>query len=168
VDGGWSIRRSRFTMLCTEASSHVSEWVRWDGLRPGQSLQPSVWRLTGEEVASYVQAVEDAAIATAGAERSDPAVPAHLAPPMLAAVYCLRSFVAQDMELPPGGIHLRQLFRFLAPIQAGDTLTTVATVEQCRPRGDKTWVALSTRTTNQSGTLVSTSRFTGVWPRESL
>lgn len=147
--------------------SQPASYIRWADMLPGRTLEPFVWRVGPEELRAYVKAVEDEAVAGLRPVSEDAPAGPHLAPPMLAAVYCLRSFVPGGLDLPPGGIHLRQRFEFLSPVLAGDTLTTVATVDQCRSRGDKIWVTLSTRTVNQDGRLIATSRFTGIWPRES-
>ncbi|TAK34294.1 MAG: hypothetical protein EPO21_10125 [Chloroflexota bacterium] len=146
--------------------SQSARYINWADMAPGHVLEPFVWRVGPQEMSAYVEAVEDGAVAGVRIVGERAASGSPVAPPMLAAVYCLRSFVPDGLELPPGGIHLRQRFDFHAVVLAGDTLTTTATVEQCRPRGDKIWVTLSTNTVNQDGIQVATSRFTGVWPRE--
>ena len=147
--------------------THPARYIRWADMSSGRSLEPFVWRVAPGELLAYVEAVEDEEMATVRLASEDRPANLRLAPSMLAAVYCLRSFVPEGLELPPGGVHLRQRFDFLAPVSAGDTLTTIATVDQCRPRGDKVWVTLSTSTVNQDSVLIATSRFTGVWPRAS-
>jgi len=111
------------------------------------------------------QEAVDAYRAIAGGE-GDPSKPvdADIAPPTLAAVYIRPAQNA--LNGPPGGIHAKQRFEFLVPVEVGDQLDTVLEVRELYQRNDRNFVVSETRTTNQHGTLVCVGRITQVWGQD--
>ena len=88
----------------------------------------------------------------------------HIAPPTLAAVYIRPAQNA--LNGPPGGIHAKQTFEFLASVMVGDTLDTILEVKELFERNGRHFVVSETRTVNQHGVLVCIGLITQVWGRE--
>lgn len=103
-------------------------------------------------------------VATVGDEAT-PLSDAAIAPPMLAGAYTRAAIAA--LKGPPGGVHAKQRFRFIAPVRIGDRLTTVLTIREKYTKNERNYVVSTLATTRADGTLVTEGRVTAVWGRES-
>ncbi|EZP79328.1 bifunctional enoyl-CoA hydratase/phosphate acetyltransferase [Novosphingobium resinovorum] len=119
-----------------------------------------------EQPARYVvtQAAVDAYREIGGATGPVNAGEIDIAPPTLAAVYIRPAQNA--LNGPPGGIHAKQRFEFLVPVEVGDTLDTVLEVRELYERNGRNFVVSETVTTNQHGAKVCVGRITQVWGQE--
>lgn len=139
--------------------------LTYDSVEIGTEFQPYVYPLSEETVRQYVEATEDehALFNDEGYAKSQ-GYRTILAPPTTAAIYATRAH-KQKRKLPPGGIHAKQMFRFLKPVYPGDTLTSYAKVVDKYIKKERKYVAIEVETKNQRGETVVMSRSTGIWPK---
>ena len=114
--------------------------VDHSALEPGQIISDHTYRLDGETVAGYVDAVDD---------RSGPLPQGDgpgFAPPMAVAALGLRG-VMDVLAVPPGTLHVGQDLEFVGAVRIGERLECRATVLQNSVRGGRRFfvVALSTQ-----------------------
>jgi 3-hydroxybutyryl-CoA dehydratase len=138
--------------------------LTYDTVEIGTEFPPYVYPLSEDTVRGYVEATQDphplfqdAAYAKSKGYRTI------LAPPTTAAIYATRAH-KQKRKLPPGGIHAKQMFRFLKPVYPGDTLTSYAKVVDKYIKKDRKYVTIEVETKNQQGETVVISRSAGIWP----
>lgn len=123
---------------------------------------PARYLVTAEVVDAYRAITAQSLIASdSDAQRS---VDAAEAPPTLAAVYIRPAQNA--LRGPPGGVHAKQQFAFHAPVRIGDVLETTLVVQEKYERKGRNYLVSETRTVNQRGILVTTSRITQIWGQE--
>lgn len=138
--------------------------LTYDSVEVGTEFPPYVYRLSEETVKDYVRAIQDRHPLF-----NDPDYAQRLgyrgvvAPPTTAAIYATRAH-KQSRKLPPGGIHAKQMFRFLRPVYPGDTLISTARVVDKYIKKEKRYVVIEVETRNQDGDKVVVSRSTGIWP----
>jgi acyl dehydratase len=90
-----------------------------------------------------------------------------VAPPMFAVVYSSRS-MARALFDPEVGLnfarmlHAGQEFVWGPPVVAGDDISTVATVADIDPRGERTFYVFESASTNQRGEAVCTGTWTNI------
>ena len=141
----------------------MADWRRYDDLKVGDIFPPEPVRfaVTPEVVAEY------RAISASSLAGQNPVGPddADSVPPMLAAVYIRGAQNA--LKGPPGGIHAKQHFTFLAPVRIGDELATQLTVAEKFERKGRRYVVLDTLTRNGSGQDVTRGRITSIWGQET-
>lgn len=139
--------------------------LTYDSVEIGTEFPSYVYPLSEETVRTYVEATED----PHPLFRDDDYARSQgylkkLAPPTTAAIYATRAH-KQKRKLPPGGIHAKQMFRFLRPVYPGDTLTSSAKVVDKYIKKERKYVVIEVETKNQRGETVVISRSTGIWPR---
>ncbi|MDP2936945.1 MAG: MaoC family dehydratase N-terminal domain-containing protein [Dehalococcoidia bacterium] len=139
----------------------------YDEIEVGREFDPPVLNLTEEAVKKYLQAVEDdSSIYQDQTAALDAAVGWPVAPPTTAAIFSRTSVLFQkEGKMPPGSIHARQEFQFVAPLRPGDVLTTKARVAEKFVRKDRKWMVIESTTVNQRGETVVIGRMTGIWPK---
>jgi hypothetical protein len=139
----------------------MSDYRRYDDVKIGDTFppEPAVYHVTAEAIETYRSISQCSLIVS-----EEDAQPADFVPPMLAAVYIRGSQNA--LKAPPGGIHAKQGFTFLAEIKDGDMLSTVLTVVEKYERKGRRYVVSETETTNASGIVVTRGRITSVWGQE--
>lgn len=76
---------------------------------------------------------------------------APLAPPGIAFIFLTEAIQALMPNRAPGGVHVRQALRFLAPIHVGDTLGTTLTIVRKYLKRERKYVEMQTVTRNQRG-----------------
>jgi acyl dehydratase len=140
--------------------------LSYDEIDVGREFDPPPYTLTAEAVEKYIQAVEDDnPIYRDEKAAREAGLPGIVAPPTTAAIYTRTSPILQkEGKMPPGSIHARQEYQFLAPVQPGDTLTTKARVAEKFIRKERKWMVIESTTYNQRGEPVVFSRMTGIWP----
>jgi 3-hydroxybutyryl-CoA dehydratase len=139
----------------------MSDWRRYDDLRIGQSFPDAPYRY-----AVTNQVAEGFRELTARSRLGEFIEMAQLetVPPMLAAVY-IRG--AQDaLKGPPGGIHAKQRFVFLAKIQIGDVLETTLTIKEKYEKKGRRYIVFETHTMNQNGLEVTKGEIVSIWGQE--
>jgi acyl dehydratase len=140
------------------------ELLTYDSVEVGTEFAPYIYHLKGERVRQYIEATQDSQpifkdlnYAKEMGYRDIPA------PPTTAAIYATRAH-KQKKKLPPGGIHAKQMFRFLKPVYPDDTLTSYAKVADKYIKKGRKYVVIEVTTKNQWDETVVTSKSTGIWP----
>jgi 3-hydroxybutyryl-CoA dehydratase len=85
-----------------------------------------------------------------------------IAPPTLASLYVLKAY-RTDWIPPPGGIHLKQKFRFYGPIYPDDVLSAQAELTQKVNKNGNWYLTFVSESQNQKGEIVVWSESTSVW-----
>lgn len=85
-----------------------------------------------------------------------------LAPPTIAALYVLKAY-RTDAVPPPGGVHVRQRFKFYRPILAGDVLHVQAWVADKYSQRGRKYLVIQSMAHNQDGAEVVWSESTCFW-----
>ena len=139
----------------------------YDEIEVGREFDPPTLDLTPEAVQKYLQAVEDDTPFYKDQKAAEEAgLGWPVAPPTTAAIFSRTSVLLQkEGKMPPGSIHARQEFQFVAPFRPGDTLTTKAKVVEKFVRKDRKWMVIESTTKNQRGETVVIGKMTGIWPK---
>ena len=126
-------------------------------LRPGDEYPPGghVFEVTEAVIARF----RAAATRDAGADTGE------FAPALLAAAYTRGCIAA--LKGPPGGVHAKQNFRFLQPVRAGDTLTSVLRIRETFQKKGRNYVVSTLTTTRTDGVQVSDGVVTAIWGKEA-
>lgn len=137
----------------------MSGFRRYADLRVGSRFpdQPARYDVTAETVEGY-RSIALGSAPVANANQSD------VAPPTLAAVYIRPAQNA--LNGPPGGIHAKQQFDFLAAVKIGDSLETQLEVRELYERNGRRYVVSETVTRNQQGVVVCRGLITQVWGQD--
>jgi len=85
-----------------------------------------------------------------------------IAPPTLASLFVLKAY-RTDWIPPPGGIHLKQKFRFYGPIHPDDILSAQAELTQKVKKKGNWYLTFVSDSQNQKGEIVVWSESTSVW-----
>jgi 3-hydroxybutyryl-CoA dehydratase len=85
-----------------------------------------------------------------------------VAPPTIAALYVLKAYRTDAMP-PPGGVQVRQRFKFYEPILAGDVLRVQAWVADKYVRRGRKYLVIDSVAQNQKGAEVVWSESTSFW-----
>ena len=141
------------------------ELLTYDSVDVGTEFAPYIYHLEEERVKQYIEATQDShpifndvVYAKKMGYRGIPA------PPTTAAIYATRAH-KQKRKLPPGGIHAKQMFRFLKPVYPDDTLSSYAKVVEKYIKKGRKHVVIEVTTNNHLGETVVVSRSTGIWPK---
>ncbi len=139
--------------------------LTYDTVDVGTEFPPYVYSLNEETVKRYVEAIQDPHPLFHDEDHAKrEGYKGTLAPPTTAAIYATRAH-KQKKKLPPGGIHAKQMFRFIKPVYPGDTLTSYAKVVDKYIKRERKYVVIEVQTKNQQGETVVISRSTGIWPK---
>jgi 3-hydroxybutyryl-CoA dehydratase len=129
----------------------------------GHTFSPLSYRIDEQLIQDYVDTVgnqnplhRDLAHARAVGYRAIPA------PPTIAALYVLKAYRTDGVP-PPGGVHLRQRFKFYHPILAGDVLHVQAWVADKYLDRGRTYLVIQSMAHNQDGAEVVWSESTSFW-----
>ncbi|MDH4208726.1 MAG: MaoC family dehydratase N-terminal domain-containing protein, partial [Anaerolineae bacterium] len=124
---------------------------KFDELYTGQTFSPLSYALDEKLIREYVKAVgdesplhRDLSQARAAGHR------AILAPPSIAALYVLKAYRTDGVP-PPGGVHLRQRFKFYRSILAGDVLHVHAWVADKYVKKGRKYLVIESLARNQDG-----------------
>lgn len=135
-----------------------------DEIEVGHTFSPLVFPVDEELIAKYVDTVEDR-----DPVHRDPSCAGRsgyrgvVAPPTIAALYVLKAY-RTDWAPPPGGVHLRQRFRFYRPIMGGDVLCVQASAVDKYVKNGKRFLVIESIAHNQDGAQVVWSETTSFWP----
>lgn len=142
------------------------EFATWEEVPIGYADPSYAGVLTREQVAKYVDAVEetnplycDEEIATASEWGGI------IAPCTAAQLYGgARAKGSRPGEggrkAPPGGVHAKQYYEFHHPARVGDTLTCKTTVADKYIKRERKYIVQETVTTNQDGQVICVERRT--------
>jgi len=139
------------------------EEFSFDEIEVGHEFSPLSYAVGQELVRKYVEAVgDDDPLHRDLSYAQGAGYPGIVAPPTIAALYVLKAY-RTDSAPPPGGVHLRQKFKFLRPIIAGDTLHVQAKVTDKYVRHGRRFLAIESLAQNQNGEDVVWSESTSFW-----
>jgi 3-hydroxybutyryl-CoA dehydratase len=129
----------------------------------GHRFSPLVYPVSEELIFKYVEAVDDLNLfhrnsvkASSGPFRGI------IAPPTLASLFVLKAY-RTDWTPPPGGIHVKQKFKFHGPLCPGDILTVQAKLTQKVETKGNWYLTIVSYSRNQNGEIVVWSESTSVW-----
>lgn len=132
-------------------------------IQVGHRFSPLVYPVSDELIFKYGEAVDDlnffhrdSVKAVSGLFRGI------IAPPTLASLYILKAY-RTDWIPPPGGIHLKQKFRFFGPIYPDDVLSVQAELTQKVKKEGNWYLTFVSDSQNQKGEIVVWSGSTSVW-----
>lgn len=135
-----------------------------DEIEVGHTFSPLVFLIDEELIAKYVDTAgdrdplhRDPSCARSAGYRGI------VAPPTIAALYVLKAY-RTDSVPPPGGVHLRQRFKFHHPIVAGDVLSVQASVVDKYVKKGSQFLVIESTARNQHGVRVVWSESTSFWP----
>jgi len=140
--------------------------LTYDDLVAGHEFPSVQYEITEDQVAKYVEAVEDRHPLYVDEDYARQSKYGHLiAPPTIAALVTTLRVVLGEVGIPPGTIHARQSFKFIRPVKAGDRLTiTIRLADKYIERGKKLMV-FESLVRNEMDEEVVLARITGIWPR---
>lgn len=137
----------------------------FDEIFIGQEFPNLEYHLTRETVQKYGEAVEDLdPIYTdedAAAASEFGGLVAH---PTTASIYVLKAYKVGVIS-PPGGVHARQKFEFIAPTRPGETLQIKAKVVDKYIKREHRYVVIESLTVNQDGETKVKSLMTVIWSK---
>ena len=141
----------------TDGSGRI--WY-YEDFEVGQEFETQ-YELTHERVTDFVRILGyESPMVTPGNLGPSPGdVPV---PPAIAASYHNIAAVP-GMTLPPGGIYLKQEFKFGAKSFMGDTMITVTRVESKYERKGRKYIRFESQTVNQRGEQVVWGLRTRIW-----
>ena len=134
-----------------------------DEIEVGHTFSPLSYPISQQLIRKYVDTIGD----------DDPLHwdPSHaqqmgyedtVAPPTIAALYVLKTY-RTDSNPPPGGVHLRQRFKFYRPIHAGDILDVQARVVDKYVKKGRKFLVIESLARNQDGEDVVWSESISFW-----
>ena len=129
--------------------------VRFDRIEVGQTLGPVQHHVTAEMIRRYAESVGDAHPSYAGASP--------VAPPAMATIFSTRLMGRVGIDRPSGGIHAKQEYEFLAPLRAGQTVTTTGSVVEKTVRRGRNYVVYETLSVDESGRAIARCRVTQIF-----
>lgn len=131
----------------------------FDDLVVGTVYPPVEYRMTPEQVATWVEAFEDDTVAPASGGE------APLVPAALTSLYILDAVLKAYPNRPKGNVHAKQEFVWYSPVRVGETLSTEVIVADKWIKRGRRYVQTETRTKNQAGKLVATGRMISIFAR---
>jgi 3-hydroxybutyryl-CoA dehydratase len=129
----------------------------------GHRFTPLVYPISEELIFKYAEAVDDS-----NSFHRDPVKASSgpfrgiIAPPAIASLFVLKAY-RTDWTPPPGGIHVKQKFKFHGPLCPGDTLTVQAKLTQKVETKGNWYLTIVSDSRNQNGEIVVWSESTSVW-----
>ena len=141
----------------TDGSGRI--WY-YENFEVGQEFE-TIYELTEQRVTDFIRILGyESPMVTPGNQQRIPGdVPV---PPAIAASYHNIAAVP-GMTLPPGGIYLKQEFKFGTKSFMGDTMTTVTRVESKYERKGRKYIRFESQTVNQRGEEVVWGLRTRIW-----
>jgi len=129
----------------------------------GRRFSPLLYSISEEIIFKYVNAVDDLNFFHRDSTKaySSP-FGGIIAPPTIASLFVLKAY-RTDWTPPPGGIHLKQKFRFYGPIRPGDLLTVQAELTKKVEKAGHWFLTFISHSRNQRGELVVWSESTSMW-----
>lgn len=134
-----------------------------DEIEVGHEFSPLSYTVGQELVRKYVEVVGDEDLLHRDLSYAQGAgYGGIVAPPTIAALYVLKAYRTNSPP-PPGGVHVRQKFKFYRPIIAGDTLHVQAKVTDKYVRQGRRFLVIESLAQNQTGEDVVRSESTSFW-----
>ncbi len=142
--------------------------LRFGEVEVGHAFSPLVYPVSGELIEKYVDVVgaEDPVHRDAS-HAQELGYGGIIAPPTIAALYVLKAY-RTDSVPAPGGVQLRQRFRFHRPIHAGDVLQVQAKVVDKYVTNNRKVLVIESLAQNQDGEDVVWSESTSFWKSDSV
>jgi acyl dehydratase len=129
----------------------------------GHRFSPLVYPVSEELIFKYAEAVDDSnSFYRDPVKASSGPFRGIIAPPAIASLFVLKAY-RTDWTPPPGGIHLKQKFKFHGPLRPGDILTVQAELTQKVETRGNWYLTFDSHAKNQNGEIVVWSESTSVW-----
>jgi 3-hydroxybutyryl-CoA dehydratase len=129
----------------------------------GHRFTPLVYPVSEALIFKYAEAVDDSnSFYKDPVKASSGPFQGIIAPPTLASLFVLKAY-RTDWIPPPGGIHLKQTFKFHGPLRPGDILTVQAELTQKVETRGNWYLTFNSHAKNQNGETVVWSESTSVW-----
>jgi acyl dehydratase len=119
------------------------EELTFDQVQVGQTLGPVAHEVTRDFVRRFAEATGD--------RHPEYLTEAPVAHPLLATLFSTRLMGRVGIDRPSGGIHAAQAYAFLAPLRAGQTVTTTGRVTAKFIRRDRKYVEFEALTVDAAG-----------------
>jgi len=132
-------------------------------IQVGRHFSPLIYPVSEGLIFKYTDAVDDLNFfhkdpvkASSGPFRGI------IAPPTIASLFVLKAY-RTDWIPPPGGIHLKQKFKFHGPLRPGDILTVQAKLTHKVEKKGNCYLTFASDSQNQKGEIVVWSESISVW-----
>lgn len=135
----------------------------FDEIEIGHTFSPLLYPISQELIRKYVDTVGDGDPLHRDASYAElRGYGGIVAPPTIAALYILKAYRTDSIP-PPGGVHLRQRFKFHRPIRAGDILRVQARVVDKYVKKGRQFLVIESLSQNQDGEDVVWSESISFW-----
>ena len=128
--------------------------ILFDDIQVGQTLGPVVHDVSADLVRRYAEATGDASMDFSG--------PAPAAPPSMATIFSTRLMGRVGIDRPAGSIHAKQEYRLLAPLIAGQDVTTTGEVVEKYEKRGRLYVIFETLTVDSNQQHIASCRVTSI------
>lgn len=136
-----------------------SSQLTWDDMAIGAALGPVRHRVTAKMIRDYAGCTGDIHL---WHMKGAPPFDGIIAHPAMATIFSTRLMGRSGIDRPSGGIHAKHEYEFLAPVRAGQTLTTTGKVADKYLRRGRKYVVCHSLTVDEAGRAVVRCRFTQV------
>ncbi len=131
--------------------------LTYDGMSVGDVFVDSTVTVTAESITGFRRATS--VDSGRGGEAGE-----GTAPPTMAAMWTVPRVMFREWNVPAGGIHARQSWRWARPVAAGSTLRVRIGLKEKYVRKDKPWVVFESTLSDLDGAEVARGEMTVVWP----
>lgn len=135
--------------------------LKWDDVVIGQPLGPVQHHVTERMIRDYAEATGDKHLWHVGGAPPFGGAVAH---PAMATIFSTRLLGRSGIDRPSGGIHAKHEYEFLAPVRAGQTLTTTGRIVEKYIRRERKYVVCDALTVDEAGRPVARCRYTQAVP----
>ena len=145
------------TKLSEMTSTLEAPNLTYDGMTVGDVFVDTSITVTAEAIAEFRRTIRvGAGSLGVGGDR--------FAPPTMAAMWTVPRVMFNEWNVPVGGIHARQSWRFMKFIQAGTELRVLICLKEKFIRKERPWVVFQSRLTDGNREEVASGEMTLVWP----
>ena len=131
--------------------------LTYDSMTVGDVFVDTSVTVTAEAIAEFRRTIQiDAEFLGVSVDR--------FAPPTMAAMWTVPRVMFHEWNVPVGGIHARQSWRFVKLIQAGMELRVRICLKEKFIRKERPWVVFQSRLTDGNREEVASGVMTVVWP----
>ena len=131
--------------------------LTYDGMTVGDVFVDTSVTVTAEAIAEFRRTIQVGAEPLGiGDDR--------FAPPTMATMWTVPRVMFHEWNVPVGGIHARQSWRFVKFIQAGTKLRVRICLKEKFIRKERPWVVFESRLTDRNRDEVASGEMTVVWP----
>lgn len=137
-------------------------------IQVGYQFSPLTYQISEDLIFQYAHAVDDLCFLYRDSKKalSGP-FQGNIAPPTLASLFVLKTY-RTDWIPPPGGIQLKQKFRFYGPMRPGDVLSVQAELTQKVKKKGNWHLTFTSHAKDQKREIVVWSESTSVWQEKDV